>query len=202
MKTKYILSLLILMLSLTGFSKVWTINNSGTSYSPSSISIFYGDTVKFEISGGHDANEVSQTTWNADGNTHLSGGFQTEFGGGTVLPEQLGVGTHYYVCTPHASLGMKGTIIVENPTGIAEPQLPAVSVFPNPSDGQFTFSIDGTNVAENYKIEVYTLTGDKIYQTTLTNSISEIELSNQKSGMYILKIFNGEAILTKKIEIQ
>ncbi|MBK7966307.1 MAG: hypothetical protein IPK10_14175 [Bacteroidetes bacterium] len=72
-----------------------------------------GDTVTFSINGSHDAREVSQTTWNANSSAALLGGFQVPFGGGTLFPAQLGVGTHYYVCTNHISMGMKGTIIVQ-----------------------------------------------------------------------------------------
>lgn len=105
--------LLLLFTSLAGFSTIWTITNSGNSFTPASITINLGDSVNFVLGTSHNASEVSQTTWNANGNIPLSGGFETAFGGGIVLPAQLGVGTHYYVCTPHASVGMKGVIIVQ-----------------------------------------------------------------------------------------
>src|SRR5688572_6719117 len=88
----------------------FTITNSGNSYAPASLTIALGDTVRFVLSSNHDAREVSATTWNSNGTTSLTGGFQTAYGGGTVFPSFLGLGTHYYVCTPHAYLGMKGTI--------------------------------------------------------------------------------------------
>ncbi len=121
MKTKIILSLFLIFVSFSGFCTVWTVNNSGTTYTPATITINLGDTVNFSIDGSHNALEVSQSTWNANGNTALSGGFQTSYGGGIVLPAQLSVGTHYYVCVPHASMGMKGTIIVQNCSVPAQP---------------------------------------------------------------------------------
>ena len=114
MKNKILLTLLLIKLTLTGFSTVWPVSNMGNTFSSSTITINFGDTVNFLISGSHDAREVSLMTWNANGNTALFGGFQTNFGGGMVYPTQLGVGSHYYVCTPHASMGMKGIIIVQN----------------------------------------------------------------------------------------
>ena len=49
------------------------------------------------------------------------------------MPSELGAGTHYYVYSPHASLGMKGTITVQSITGVWETQLPtSISIFPNP----------------------------------------------------------------------
>ena len=114
MKNKILLTLLLIKLTLTGFSTVWPVSNMGNTFSSATITINFGDTVNFLISGSHDAREVSLMTWNANGNTALFGGFQTNFGGGMVYPTQLGVGSHYYVCTPHASMGMKGIIIVQN----------------------------------------------------------------------------------------
>ena len=114
MKNKILLTLLLIKLTLTGFSTVWPVSNMGNTFSSATITINFGDTVNFLISGSHDAREVSLMTWNANGNTALFGGFQTNFGGGMVYPNQLGIGSHYYVCTPHASMGMKGIIIVQN----------------------------------------------------------------------------------------
>ena len=135
MNSKFFLTLLLISISLTGFCTVWTVTNSANTFTPANITINFGDTVNFAITTGHDAREVSQTTWSVNGNAALPGGFQTSFGGGIVLPSQLGVGTHYYVCTPHASMGMKGTIIVQNSTtSITENSLQkTISVFPNPS---------------------------------------------------------------------
>ena len=112
MKAKIFLSLLLFSISFTGICTTWTITNSGFTFTPATIYIVLGDSVNFVIASVHNAREVSQTTWNSNGTTALTGGFQTAFGGGMVLPAQLAVGTHYYVCTPHASIGMKGTIIV------------------------------------------------------------------------------------------
>ena len=94
------------------------VNSAGLVYNPDSISITQGDAVQFQIGGSHDAREVSQATYNANGNA-WNGGFQTAFGGGLVnLPN---LGTYYYVCTPHASFGMKGRIFVQPYTGNQSP---------------------------------------------------------------------------------
>jgi plastocyanin len=88
----------------------YTVINSGFTFSPASLTISVGDTVVFSLAGSHNTVEVSQATWNANGNTPLSGGFSTPFGGGTVIFSTAG--SHYYVCSPHASGGMKGVINV------------------------------------------------------------------------------------------
>lgn len=204
MEKKILLSLVLLSISLTGFSTIWTVTNSGMSFSPATITITEGDTVHFDLTIQHNAREVSETTWNENGTTALPDGFQTEFSGGMVLPTQLGVGTHYYVCIIHASGGMKGTIIVQNSTtGISVNQLQSsISLYPNPSNGKFQLSIDDSQIARNSIMEIFNLHGARIYQAAIINSITDIELSNQKKGIYFVKIYNGQTILTRKIVIQ
>ncbi len=109
--------LLLTICSLLFFQKsnasISTITSSGLTFSPSSVTIASGDSVNFSISGSHNVLEVSFATWTTGGTTPLVGGFSRPFGGGLLTPATgLTVGTHYYVCTPHASSGMKGIIIV------------------------------------------------------------------------------------------
>ena len=75
---------------------------------PSELTINLGDTVYFENLILHNAVEVSEETYNSDG-IISNGGFELYSDGYVVLEE---VGTHYYVCTPHVQMDMKGKIIV------------------------------------------------------------------------------------------
>ena len=101
--------LLILATTSVSFSTTHTITNSGLTFSPASITINSGDTVNFQLASIHNAREVNQATWDTNGTTS-NGGFDLPLGGGTVVLTQAGI--HYYVCVPHASFGMKGTITV------------------------------------------------------------------------------------------
>ncbi|MDX1907903.1 MAG: plastocyanin/azurin family copper-binding protein, partial [Bacteroidia bacterium] len=162
-----LLTLLLISTSLTGFCTVWTINDSGLTFTPATITINLGDTVNFVLSATHNAREVSQATWNANGTTALAGGFQAPFGGGTILPAQLGVGTHYYVCTPHASFGMKGTIIVQS---CATPATPGTMTGNAAvcSTSSNTYSVAAVSGATSY---TWTLPGGWT-GTSTTNSIT------------------------------
>ncbi len=194
----------LLFTGITGYTAIRTISNNGNLFTPSSVTISDGDTIVFTISVIHDAREVSQATWNANGNTALSGGFQTPFGGGMVLPAKLAVGTHYYVCTPHASMGMKGTIVVQSiTTGLPDnPLADGLSVFPNPSTGKFFVSQSGQLPSRFTFAEVFTLKGEAVFQTSLTNSITEVDLHHHSPGFYLVKLVSGEAVLTRKIMIR
>ncbi len=88
-----------------------TVTNAGFTFSPADITINAGDSVQWQLASIHTVLEVTQQTWNANGNTAKAGGFSTPFGGGTVKFDTPG--TYFYVCEPHASIGMKGKITVQ-----------------------------------------------------------------------------------------
>ena len=118
MKTLSMLVLAVALLPGVAVAGRFIIDNSGNSFSPATTTISVGDTVVFTIDGSHNGVEVSMATWNANGTSPLAGGFSVGFGGGTVTG--LIAGTHYFVCQPHASIGMKGRIIVTPLTGIED----------------------------------------------------------------------------------
>jgi hypothetical protein len=96
----------------------------------------------------------------------------------------------------HGNVGVD----VTKTTGIAENQSQTnVSVYPNPSNGQFQFTVDGSHVAKNCKMEIYNVLGERIYKFDITNTKSDIDLSNQTNGIYFVKIYTGQTILTKRI---
>lgn len=202
MKRK-LLSLLLIAIAAASFGTTYTITNSGNTYSPATITISPGDSVRFNIGSFHDAVEVSEATWNANGNTALPG-FTLPFGGGLLLPADLPVGTHYYVCTPHASLGMKGTIIVQGIVGISDnSSTTELSIFPNPSNGTFLLTINGSKGQQNYNLSIYDISGASALTTPLLNQKNNIiDLSDFPKGIYFLKIYNETELFTRKIVVK
>ena len=88
----------------------YTITTIGTSFSPDTIICNVGDTINFVVGGYHNAVEVDQSTWLANGATP-NGGFSFAYGSGGGQVVITTAQTYYYVCQPHASMGMKGVII-------------------------------------------------------------------------------------------
>ena len=82
-------------------------------FTPKDLTVPVGATVKFVMSNTHNAIEVSQETFENRQSTPLDGGFQVKFGE-TKEVTFYEVGVHYYVCTPHVSMDMVGTITVYN----------------------------------------------------------------------------------------
>jgi len=184
--------------SIVASSTTTTIINSGFTFSPASVTINIGDSVNFALTSIHTVVEVSQATWNANGTTPLSNGFSKGSGGGMVLPAELTLGTHYYVCGNHASLGMKGVIIVQDPATQY-----TVSVSANPSSGgnvsggntynaglpvtvnatvnagyTFTNWTDSTGIVSSSSSYVFTASGNR----TLTANFSPV------TGIYNLQV--------------
>jgi plastocyanin len=195
MKTK-ILPLLVIIISLTvpGQLHATTVDviSNGFAFSPDMITIHPGDTVNFNIGSTHNAVEVSKETWDA-GDTTSNGGFRLPFGGGKLVLTEIG--TYYYVCQPHASLGMKGIITVEEPTNIQDftgEQDFQFQVFPNPASSLVSLSLTIVNPTE-VKIELVEITGrtvrtfihSKMQPGNYTESFS---LENLKPGRYMVHL--------------
>lgn len=204
---KLTLFLLFWSVAIAGYSTTWTVVNVGFTFSPMTLTIQEGDTVIFDIDNIHTVVEVSQTTWNNNQNTPLSGGFSLGSGGGT-LTNNLEVGTHWYVCGPHANGGMKGMIIVELGTGIEDPQSgTALSITPNPTTGKVQVYWSNPSTVKEYTVSVVDINGRVIYQTTgrgeqvLTQNL-EINLADYPKGTYFVRVRDNEGIHSKKLILQ
>lgn len=199
MKTKILLFISFLLLSNLISAKTWVIANAGFTFSPVTLTINLGDSVMFDLSSSHDALEVSEATWLANGNTALAGGFSTPFGGGLVLPESLTEGTHFYVCVPHAAGGMKGKIIVQNTTGVIVNLLNSnVTIFPNPSRDVINVKVNNTFAGSVYSLTDQT--GRVILEGRLEKETSLVNLTDVTSGIYHFQLsgIKGQSITVVK----
>lgn len=182
---KLILSLFLLSISLTSFSKTWVVTNKGTNFLPSILAIEQGDSVSFVIGSTHNVVEVSKEIWDADEASPLLDGFQLPMGGGLLLPAQLSRGVHYYVCVPHVSLGMKGTITVLGPAGIASNIVPPLSLFPNPANAAISIKTTTDLVGSDFII--LDVTGKLIMEGKLESRETLINISALNNGIYFLQ---------------
>ncbi len=89
----------------------FTVTNQGFDFSPDSLDVRPGDTVTWTLENIHNVVEVTEATYNANGNTPKAGGFSLPFGGGSFTFNT--VGTYFFVCSPHAGQGMRGKITVK-----------------------------------------------------------------------------------------
>jgi hypothetical protein len=79
----------------------------------------------------------------------------------------------------------------------------AFKIYPNPSHGKFIIEMgDIKGRTENAEIEIYNLFGKKVFQSAMTKIKSEIDLSHQSNGIYVLKIHDGIKIFNRMIIVQ
>ena len=77
---------------------------------------------------------------------------------------------------------------------VAESNLNAVKVFPNPVKDVVT--IDASNSMDISKLELFSVTGQLVFKGESTNTI---EMSNFNSGVYMLRISNDSGSVTRRI---
>jgi len=71
-----------------------------------------------------------------------------------------------------------------------------ISVFPNPSNGVFTFNIE---MEKEVQVIIYNSIGENIYQSKFYNQEFEIDLSSKPEGVYLVKFICEDFVGVKKI---
>lgn len=188
---------LIMVIAIQIHAKVYSVTNSGTTFTPANIAIELGDTLIFTLESMHNAMEVSKTVYNSNTATS-NGGFNLPFGGGEVVLTDTG--TYYYVCKPHASFGMKGTVTVKAkpvntdtiPTPIPVPNVINYAqlkflLYPNPATNMVNIN---TQYLGQINVNIFDLTGKLVLQNSLYSS-GLVQISNLHTGKYLVQITMG-----------
>jgi hypothetical protein len=95
--------------------------------------------------------------------------------------------------------------IQEASASVDEEGFAGFKLFPNPSVGTFKlqFNIQSTNAVE---VNVFDLAGRTIYNQNYSDVAGffdeEISLGNISKGIYLLRVMNGEQVVTKKIVVE
>jgi len=93
--------------------KNWPVATTAqNAFDPKTLMITVGDTVEFTTTASHDVVEVDKATFDTNGNTKKANGFSVDFNAKKKVTFST-PGTFYFVCEPHASMGMKGSITVQ-----------------------------------------------------------------------------------------
>jgi hypothetical protein len=78
-----------------------------------------------------------------------------------------------------------------------------IFIYPNPSSGIVHLKIRNSCVGNNYYVEIYTNTGEKIYSniTLIADGQVKMDLSDLSKGFYFINIFNDAEVYVNKIVI-
>ena len=97
---------------------------------------------------------------------------------------------------PVASNNTKCVTLKRGTTGISEVAEGEVNVYPNPATT--VINIDN---AEGAQISVFDLSGRMVSSVNSASAYQTIDASNLAEGMYIVRIANGDNVITKKINV-
>lgn len=89
---------------------------------------------------------------------------------------------------PHATVGMKE----QNGDG-------SVSIYPNPTNGLLHYSIANGNFESNAEIMIYNMQGQLVATEKPGSAYGSIDLQSLASGIYFVKVRNGESVSTTRI---
>lgn len=79
-----------------------------------------------------------------------------------------------------------------------EPAIEELSIYPNPATGERVYIVTKKN--DPKRIEVFNVLGKPVLSANLTGK--ELNISALESGIYILKIKEGNATATRKLVIR
>ena len=155
-------------------------------YDPDTLYIMPGDTVDVIINGYHSVTEIDSIDW-VNNTDNPNGGFDVGFGSSD--PNTWFVvntpGTYYYICEPHAMMGMKGILIVQNPNAVIEQ-----AYFKPENFNAYKLNENSINLMykDSNQLNVFDINGKQVFQSELDINSEEFTIPNQfKTGTYIFR---------------
>jgi len=132
--------------------------------------------------------------------TSITEAIQTE---GLVLPESA---TQKYIAfqvtagSQHTALAIDNIVWQPVTAGVGTAKANAFSIFPNPTANK-NVTLTYNNI-DNGHVSVYSLTGAKVYETTVSGTSKDINLSALSAGMYVVKLESGNITASQKLIVQ
>jgi len=108
------------------------------------------------------------------------------------------LGFHAYASAGTSAIRVDDINLTMSPVGVHENAAKQLSVYPNPSSGLFYVNLSQSNT----QVEVFNLVGEKVLvKTQLNKGVNAIDISTMPEGSYLVRIMNGNEVVTKKIVI-
>ena len=199
--------LCVALLCLTTTTKatmhIITCQNSPSHFLPLQVNAKVGDTIRWKwVAGNHVVGPVLKTDIPANAPTfngiidasHLSFEYVLKV-----------AGKYTYDCHPAGPHGETAAIVVSNTTADAQLDVEKYDfqAFPNPSNGNFRLSIEGTQIPNPAKLEIVNLYGQSVYQKGITIGVQPYhDICIPTKGIYFAKLSINQSIWTRKIIIE
>lgn len=176
------------------------VTNSGTSFSPANLTVQVGDTVVWDLENFHNVVEVDLATYNANGNSS-NGGFSLPFGGGSYIFNSAD--TYYYVCSPHAEFGMKGTVTVTEITSTDNAAVPfRLSAYFR--KGVLHIEHSARLTGKSAAVALYSVTGEQVAtrMTPFASGGLQMPITSLSPGIYLVKVSIDDITTVVKISVR
>lgn len=113
----------------------------------------------------------------------------------TVAGSSLPAGSNDIIVTVTDDNGCENTdtttVFIDGCAGVSELAGVELSIFPNPSNGEFNYEIG--DMPGDIEMTVTDMAGKIITQATITEKTGTIDLSGHENGVYVLKLKAGDA---------
>jgi uncharacterized membrane protein len=123
---------------------------------------------------------------------------------------ELAADDYYYTvhaegCSPHTNVVMSVSeddevTVMMGLSAVNELQ-DEVSIYPNPNKGRFFVDFGKTEISE-VAISLYSINGQKLFETKPKSQRTEVDLSGFTSGVYFVKIVSGDDVYTSRLIVQ
>jgi hypothetical protein len=158
------------------------------------ISLFAGYAYECGVGGYQHPIDISEVGMTA--NPALYNGEHSLFDVTGISTQSAGVPTWYYITsTPMVRMNFE-------PTGTSTVSEIAVSmfdVFPNPSLGSFTISLEKSG---EFAVSVINVLGQTVYATVIDSKLTKVNLTGISKGMYTVELSSDDVLYTEKLIIK
>jgi plastocyanin len=190
MKSKFYIIIVAIFFATALNAQVHIITQNQVSFSPATLEVAVGDTIRWEWTSGNHTTTSSlippeAAFWDSPLTASIPF-FEYKI---TVA------GTYSYFCFFHQSMGMEAEIIASNPLEMENYKAVNIEIYPNPSVDFINFR--NFDASKKYIVEIYDMSGRKIYDNEM-NLDKSINIENYKSGVYFLWIYDAEGFVSKR----
>ena len=158
------------------------------------ISLFAGYAYEFGVGGYQHPTDISLVGSTA--NTSLYNGEHSSFDVTGISTQSAGAPTWYYITsTPMVRMNFE-------PTGtstVSEIGVSMFDVFPNPSLGSFTISLEKSG---EFAVSVINVLGQTVYATVIDSKLTKVNLTGISKGMYTVELSSDDILYTEKLIIE
>ena len=158
------------------------------------ISLFAGYAYEFGV-GGYQ-HPIDSSIVGSTANISLYNGEHSSFDELGLSTQSAGTPTWYYITsTPMVRMNFEPIM----PSAISEFESSMFDIYPNPSLGSFTISLDET---VDFEVSVINVLGQTVFTNVIDSKLTKVNLSGISKGIYTVELSSGDVLYTEKLIIK